>query len=142
MTLMTLLCLSFAPALQAHAQPLQAQVAAAGLHDLVRDQLAAFDRGDAQEAWSIVSPDLRERFRTPEGFLEMVRIGYAPLVHSQRVVFGEQVRLPSGETGQWLDVTGPDGERVRALYLFEQLDGAWVTTGCLLFEPEDLPPRA
>lgn len=139
---MTLLCLSFAPALQAHAQPLEAAHASVGLPDLVRDQLAAFDRGDADAAWSIVSPGLRDRFRTPEGFLEMVRVGYAPLVHSQRVMFGEQVRLPSGETGQWLDVTGPDGERVRALYLFERVDGGWVTTGCLLFEPDDLPPRA
>jgi hypothetical protein len=72
----------------------------------------------------------------------MVREGYAPLVNSQRVVYGEQVRLPSGEVGQWLDVTGPTGERVRALYLFDHIDGRWQTTGCLLFEPTAGPPAA
>ncbi len=139
LTLLAVLCL--APSV-AQAEPPQAVAPSSHLQELVRSQLQAFDRGDARAAWGIVSPGLRERFGGPDAFLEMVQLGYAPLVNSQRVIYGEQVQLPTGEVGQWLDVTGPAGERVRALYLFDLIDGSWQTTGCLLFEPEDLPPAA
>jgi len=55
-------------------------------------------------------------------------------VNSHQRQLGEQVRLPSGEVGQWLDVIGPDGRHARALYLLDRIDGRWQTTGCLLFD--------
>jgi hypothetical protein len=113
----------------------------AAIRALIDDQIAAFRRHDAERAWRHESPGLRDRFQTPERFLRMVREGYRPVYAPRRVGFAELVLLPTGELGQWLDLTGPDGERVRALYLLErQPDGSWRTSGCLLFEPEQAVP--
>jgi hypothetical protein len=115
------------------------------LHDirsLIEDQIAAFRRNDAAAAWRHVAPALRERFVTPENFLEMVRTGYGPVYSPRSYRFGPIELTPEG-LGQWLEVVGPDGERVGALYLMErQPDGSWRSSGCLLTLPGPLPPEA
>lgn len=104
---------------------------------VIEDQLAAFQRDDAQAAWKHVAPSLRSKFGDADTFLRMVRVGYRPVHRPQSVHFDDElVPLDTGELGQWLDVVGPDGKAFRALYLLEkQADGSWRTTGCLLFEP-------
>jgi hypothetical protein len=112
------------------------------IRSLIEDQIAAFRRHDADAAWQYVAPGLQERFVTPENFLEMVRTGYGPVYSPRSYRFGEIVLTPEG-LGQWLDVVGPAGERVGALYLLErQPDGSWRSSGCLLTLPGPLPPEA
>jgi len=111
------------------------------IQDLIDDQLGAFQRDDAAAAWKHVAPSLRAKFGSPDTFLRMVREGYPPVHRMQDRRFEELTVLPTGELGQWLEITGANGERVRALYLMErQADGTWRTSGCLLFRNEPAEP--
>ncbi|MCB9679638.1 MAG: DUF4864 domain-containing protein [Alphaproteobacteria bacterium] len=124
----------------AYAQVAEAPSAdSAVIEQLIRDQLAAFERDDAQGAWKHVAPGLKRQVGSADAFLEMVRQGYRPVYRPKSVTF-RQLTVFDGETAQWLDVTGPDGAEYRALYLLEkQADGTWRTSGCLLFRVT--PPR-
>jgi hypothetical protein len=129
-----------APTVGWSSPPPAAQADGAAVHRLIDDQIAAFRRGDAAGAWRHVAPGLQAKFGTPERFLEMVVTAYRPVAAPRDYRYGPLQALPTGEWGQWLDVTGPDGERVRALYLLErQADGTWRTSGCLLFDPGEGP---
>ncbi len=109
------------------------------IRGLIDDQIAAFREADAEAAWRVVAPGLQSKFGTAEHFLRMVKQGYRPMVAPRSYSFEQLVPLPTGELGQWLEVVGADGERVRALYLLEsQSDGSWRTSGCMLFAPD--PP--
>jgi hypothetical protein len=103
---------------------------------VIDDQIAAFRRLDALAAWRHVAPGLRRKFGTPDAFLRMVVLGYRSVANPRSYTFGPLVPLDGGEWGQWLEIVGPDGERVEALYLLErQPDGSWRTSGCLLLGP-------
>ncbi len=103
---------------------------------MVRDQLSAFERDDAEAAWKHVAPGLKQKFGTADRFLELVREGYEPVYRPKKVTFRE-IAMFDGQPAQWLDVTGPRGGTYRALYLLEkQPDGTWRTAGCLLFVVE------
>lgn len=107
---------------------------AAVVRQIVDEQIAAFQRDDAAGAWKHVAPSLREKFGTAETFLWMVRQGYRPVYAPRSYTFGPLERTADG-LRLWLDLVGPDGEKVQALYLFErQADGTWKTSGCLLFD--------
>ena len=130
--------------LHAHAQvpaeaagPVVEETQAQAMRQVIDDQIDAFRGNDAAGAWRLVAPGLQRKFGTAERFLEMVRLHYAPVYQPKGYVYRDVVRVFGG-FGQWMDVTGPRGERVRALYLMEQQpDGTWRTMGCLLYEPED-----
>lgn len=118
----------------------EAKLEITALRQVIDDQIAAFRRQDAPGAWRHVSPGLQAQFGTADRFLELVRDHYAPVYAPVRYDYGEIVPL-DGMWGQWLDVVGPDGQRVRALYLMQQqADGTWRTNGCLLYPPGDAPP--
>ncbi len=108
---------------------------------LIDEQIAAFRARDAQAAWRLVDPDLQQKFGTADRFLHVVEAGYAPVFSPRSYRYGELIRIDEATHGQWLDVVGDDGTRVKALYLMEQqADGSWRTSGCLLFEPGEAPP--
>jgi hypothetical protein len=112
---------------------LAASTDAEAIRALIDDQIAAFRRHDAEGAWRHVAPELREKFGTADVFLRMVRDGYRPVYAPRSYSFGPLQATPDG-LGQWLEIIGPDGERVQAMYLLErQPDGTWRTSGCLLF---------
>ena len=110
---------------------------------VIEGQIDAFRRHDALGAWQYVSPTLQRKFGDADAFLQMVREHYRPVYAPRSYEFGSIYRVDDG-WGQWLQVVGPDGKRVRALYLLERLeDGSWRTQGCLIFPPGDEePPQA
>lgn len=122
--------------------PIVAPAEAQAIRQMIDDQIAAFRRDDAPGAWKMVAPGLQQKFGSADRFLEMVRSYYAPVYRPQTYTFDELIRTDAGGgLGQWMDVIGPEGRRVRALYLLErQADGSWRTSGCLLFEPDNPPP--
>ena len=137
-TLLLLALWGSAPALASDpaSPPAVAASDASEIRKVIDGQLQAFERDDADAAWKHVAPSLRSKFGDADTFLRMVREGYRPMVRPRSVHYDELEALPTGDLGQWLDVTGPDGQRVKALYLMErQADGTWRTSGCLLFEP-------
>lgn len=116
--------------------PASVQLQSASVEGLIRDQLAAFEVNDAARAWRHVAPSLQRQFGTAEGFLQVVKRGYSPMLRVRDLSFGEPTVFDGGPA-RWIDFTGADGKRWRALYLLEvQPDGSWRTSGCLLLEVE------
>lgn len=99
---------------------------------IIRGQMNAFARGDADQAFSYASRDLQNRFQTPDLFMHMVRHGYKPVYRPRDVSFGAVKTGPQGPV-QEVYVVGPDGDTWLALYSFEQQeDGSWKISGCYL----------
>lgn len=100
--------------------------------NVIRDQMSAFATGDAKTAFSFATNSLKERFRTPELFMEMVRQGYTPVYKPKNVTFGRSKMTKYGPT-QEVFVTDGKGQGWVALYSFEQQeDGAWRISGCYI----------
>ncbi len=136
------LLFSFAIALVFAPGPVRAQEAplspgdGAAIREVIRNQMAAFQRDDGAAAFSYASPSIRAQFRTPARFMEMVRRGYRPVYRPQSARFLE-LRELRGEIVQKVWVVGPDGVPVNAYYVMErQPDGAWKIGGVVLARPE------
>lgn len=120
------------PVSAAEARAVQAVVAA---------QLDAFAKSDATKAFSFASPEIRKAFSTPQRFMEMARLGYAPLFQPSTVTFFKPERS-SQEVLQRVQLADPDGVLWVALYsLQRQADGQWRITGCTLAVSEGLQTR-
>ncbi|WP_299813204.1 DUF4864 domain-containing protein [uncultured Roseibium sp.] len=99
---------------------------------IIKNQMNAFATDDAGAAFSFAANSLKQRFQTPEFFMEMVRQGYQPVYKPQSVTFGRSLMTKIGPT-QEVYVTGPKGKNWLALYSFEeQSDGSWRISGCYL----------
>ncbi len=109
---------------------------------MIDDQIAAFQRGDAPRAWQHVSPGLQAQLGTAERFLQLVREHYRPVSDPRSYRYGIPEPVDGG-WGQRLQLIGPDGRQLEALYLLQRPPaGTWRTNGCLLFEPAPDAPRA
>ena len=129
-----------APAQTVAAQTVAAQTVAAQtaggaeIRGVIERQLAAFKRDDADGAFAFASPGIRRRFGTPETFMDMVRRHYPPVYRSRGVAFGALRDSPRGLL-QEVQLTGPDGRAVTAVYIMErQPDGNWKIDGVYLLE--------
>ena len=106
------------------------------IQEVIRGQMAAFQRGDEEAAFSYASPSIRAQFRTPTRFIEMVKRGYRPVYRPRDVKFLELNEL-KGEVVQKVWIIGPDGVPVNAFYIMErQQDGVWKIGGCILVRPK------
>lgn len=105
------------------------------IHDVINAQLEAFNRDDAQAAFSLASPEIQEQFGSPENFINLVREQYGPVYRSKSAEFQPPVQMEGAEgIVQPVVVTGPDNVPVLAVYMVEQQnDGAWRIAGCLLY---------
>ena len=110
----------------------------AAIREVVAAQLDAFQRDDGSAAFGFASPMIQDLFRTPEGFMAMVRQGYRPVYRPQLVEFVDIVTY-RGRPTQRVYLVGPDGRPVMAHYLMErQSDGRWRIDGCILEPLPDL----
>ncbi len=108
----------------------------AAIEEVVRAQLDAFQRDDGGAAFAAASPTIRDMFRTSDGFMAMVRKGYAPVYRPQFVEFVDVITY-RGQPTQRVYLVGPAGRAYMAHYLMQrQADGAWRINGCVL---EPLP---
>ena len=108
----------------------------AAIRQVIQAQIDAFRRDDGSAAFSYASPVIQGMFGTPETFMDMVRQGYQPVYRPRAFDFGEIVIL-HGQPAQTVDVIGPDGRPVIAIYPMRQLpDGSWRIDGCFLQAPE------
>jgi Domain of unknown function (DUF4864) len=126
-------CLGFV--LPAAAQPAITSEDLTEIRAVINQQIDAFRRDDAQEAFRLVSPAVQETFGTPERFLDVVRVSYHAMYRPSAVAFlgltvmGEdavqRVRITDGSGAVWL-----------AYYAMQrQRDGSWRTNGCHLVQP-------
>ena len=105
------------------------------LQSIITRQLAAFGREDAAEAESFASPQLRDRFPDPRGFLAMVKENYGALVKPRSTHFDETSDSPHGPL-QKVTVVANDGTVWTAIYVFERVEGGWRISGCGLVKQE------
>ena len=92
----------------------------------------AFARDDGATAHSFASPTLQSFFRNPDGFMSMVRNGYAPVYRHRSFVFGE-ARIVDGKILQEVQIIDADGVAWDALYTLDtQADGSLKISACIL----------
>jgi Domain of unknown function (DUF4864) len=92
----------------------------------------SFRPRDGATAYSFASPTLQSFFRNPDGFMSMVRNGYAPVYRHRSFVFGE-ARIVDGKIQQEVQIVDADGVAWDALYTLEtQADGSLKISACIL----------
>ena len=122
----------FVAPLLAWAQPPLTAADARAVRDVIEAQLDAFQKDDAPRAFSYATSDIREAFRTPENFLEMVRTSY-PAVYRPKTVKFEAPQLVDDVVVQLVRLTDADGRTWIALYPMQrEPDGTWRINGCQL----------
>ena len=107
------------------------------IRGVIESQIAAFRRDDGPGAFAFASPNIKRMFGTPEDFMTMVRRGYPEVYRPRSVAFGDLIRVEATLL-QLVDVVGPDGLAVLAVYEMErQPDGSWQINGCQLMLPPE-----
>jgi hypothetical protein len=99
---------------------------------LVERQLGAFERDDAEAAYALASPMIKQMFGDAGQFMTMVRDHYAPVYRHRSVDFG--AFKESGDEAS-LEATLIDNDNVvwTALYTFGRAtNGDWLISGCVL----------
>lgn len=92
---------------------------------VISDQISAFLEGDSSRAFAHAAPIIRQRFKSAERFIQMVKSGYQPLFLPNNFRFTKH-NLVDQVLYQELIVTGDNGGKWRAGYaLKQQEDGTW-----------------
>lgn len=103
----------------------------AAIRSVITRQLDAFKRDDAPGAYRFATPDVREAFTTPGAFIDMVRRGYPPVYRPRDVEFSE-LAVRDGEVVQEVELIGPDGKPVLAVYTMVRDGDGWLIAACVL----------
>ncbi len=129
------LVLLFACAMPALAQPAVTGDDLVEIRAVIHRQIEAFRRDDAEEAFRLVSPAIRQTFGTAERFLDVVRTSYSPIVRPSAVVF-LGLTVMGDDAVQRVRITDRGGAVWLAYYAMQrQKDGSWRTNGCHLVQP-------
>jgi hypothetical protein len=108
---------------------------AAEIRAVISRQIDAFKRDDAQGAFALVTPAVRQAFHTPEKFLDVVRMAYRAMYRPAAVMFLDMLVM-SGDVVQQVQLTDRSGSVWVAYYSMQrQRDGSWRTNGCHLTQP-------
>jgi len=99
---------------------------------VVVDQLHAFERDDAADAFRLTAPQVRDKFATPGKFIDAIKANYGPIYRHRSVDFGPAARQDD-KIGMVVTIVAEDNEVWSALFvLSQQSDGQWRTSACLL----------
>jgi hypothetical protein len=99
---------------------------------IISAQEQAFARDDAATAYGFAAPGIQSFYRSPDGFMFMVRNSYAPVYRHRSFVFGE-VKVLEGKIYQDVQIIDADGAAWDALYTLEtQADGNLKISACVL----------
>ena len=105
---------------------------AASSRAIIERQLDAFERDDAEAAYALAAPTIKQMFGDADQFMTMVRDHYAPVYRHRSVEFGAFAE--SGDEAS-LQATLVDNDNVvwTALYSFRRVpNGDWLISGCVL----------
>jgi Domain of unknown function (DUF4864) len=99
---------------------------------VIRSQVEAFGRDDAEAAYSYAAPAIRDMFPQADIFLSMVQRSYAPVYRHRSFEFGE-AQVSDGQIAQQVHIIDAAGEAWEALYTLErESDGSLKIIGCVL----------
>ena len=103
---------------------------------IVERQLEAFRRGDAEGAFALASPSLKENFSDSNSFMMIVRAKYAPFFHRRIAEFGT-LAINGDTAAQSVVIVDEDSDVWNVVYeLGRQPDGSWAINNCLLMKSE------
>ncbi|MEO9460973.1 MAG: DUF4864 domain-containing protein [Lentilitoribacter sp.] len=126
----TSLIISVVPANAQDKQAIEAQT-------VISDQLSAFIEGDGQRAFSHAAPTIKQRFQTPERFMDMVERGYGPIYRSSTYDFGRN-SAQGNQIVQELILTDKKGNTWQSIYvLMKQEDGSLKIMGVQMRRSEN-----
>jgi hypothetical protein len=103
---------------------------------IIERQFEAFARDDAEAAYALADPTIKQMFVDADHFMAMVRDRYAPVYRHRSVEFGDFAQLGDEAT---LKATLVDDDNVvwTALYsLRREPNGDWLISGCVLVRSE------
>jgi Domain of unknown function (DUF4864) len=109
---------------------------AASSRTLVERQFDAFEHDDAQAAYALAAPTIKDMFSDADHFMAMVRDHYAPVYRHRSAEFG--TFKEEGDEAS-LEATLVDNDNVvwTALYSFRRVpNGDWLISGCVLAKSE------
>jgi Domain of unknown function (DUF4864) len=116
------------------AAPAHAADDVAAAQTIIRSQVEALGRNDADTAYSYAAPGIKGIFPQADIFLSMVQQSYAPVYRHKSFEFGE-ARAADGKIAQRVHIVDADGVPWEALYTLEQQpDGSVKISGCSLLK--------
>jgi hypothetical protein len=103
-----------------------------GIINVIRDQLAAFQRDDGRAAFAYTSPDMQDQFGSADAYLAKIAAAYKAVYRPKSVIF-LNLAYSRGRLVQRVLLVGPDGGPVVALFpMIRMDDGSWRIDGCVL----------
>jgi hypothetical protein len=105
---------------------------ARAIQKVIRDQMAAFARDDADAAFSFATPAARKRFGNAGHFLDSVKSAYVPVYRPGDIVF-LTIERQDPSVIQPVQIGMPDGKVYIAYYEMQRQDNkVWKINGCQL----------
>ena len=99
---------------------------------IVERQFEAFARDDAEAAYALADPTIKQKFVDADRFMAMVRESYAPVYRHRSVEFGDFAEL-GDEASLQATLVDSDNVEWTALYSFRREEnGDWLISGCIL----------
>jgi Domain of unknown function (DUF4864) len=112
------------------------QSTAARSQAIIERQFDAFARDDAEAAYALADPAIKEMFVDADHFMAMVRDRYAPVYRHRSVEFGE-FAVEGDEASLKATLVDNDNVVWTALYsLRREANGDWLISGCALERSE------
>src|SRR5579862_5866662 len=92
---------------------------------VIQRQLDAFKRGDAEGAFALASPALKENFADSDRFMEIVRAKYTPFFHRRMAEFGT-LAINGDTAAQSVLIVDDESDVWTVVYeLGRQPNGSW-----------------
>jgi ketosteroid isomerase-like protein len=113
--------------LEAQNQKMTDQIA---IRAVIEQQLQAFQKDDADKAFSFASPEIQKQFGNAQNFMSMVKESY-PAVYRPRSVIFEKLSMVKGNQTQSVLLLAPSGTLMKAIYIMQkQTSGSWRINSC------------
>lgn len=114
--------------------PARATDDVASAQSIIRSQVEALGRDDANAAYSFAAPAIKSIFPQADIFLSMVQQKYTPIYRHKSFEFGKS-RVVDGKIAQRVHIVDANGEAWEALYTLElEPDGSLKIDGCTLLK--------
>jgi len=105
---------------------------------IIERQLDAFKRNDADSAFALASPGLKETYSNPHNFMESVRSGETPFFKRRMTEYHDFV-TSGDDAAQSVVLVDDDSYVWTVVYkLSRQPDGSWLIDGVVLVKSDAL----
>ncbi|MDQ2779944.1 MAG: DUF4864 domain-containing protein [Pseudomonadota bacterium] len=112
------------------AQPALSTADAEGIRSTVQSQLSAMATGDAERAFALAAPGIRQQFGNAGAFMAMVRSAYPMVIKPSTTTFFVPVGATEGASQQVRLVDAAGRLWLASYALARQTDGTWRIAGC------------